>query len=110
MIQLNGRVEQIKIRGQINIVPQGSGGGSAPIKLQEKTVKPNLERKTYTPDSGYDGFSAFTVEEITLQSKTVTPSEEAQIVTPDSGYDGLSSVTVEAVELLELPDVEQEVF
>lgn len=92
---------------------------------QEKTVIPDWDAKTVTPDKGY-ALSKVTVEgmpeptesetftengtydvgrigtavvdvDIDLQEKTVTPAEQTQTVEADQGYDGLRTVTVHPI-------------
>lgn len=57
----------------------GTMSGTEDMDLQTKTVTPYTTAKTYVPDSGYDGFSEFTVSAIaytetdnTAGGKTVT--------------------------------------
>ena len=68
-------------------------------------VQPTLETKTittngtYTPSSGYDGFSSVEVSvegnSPVLQSKNITATMNGQTtISPSSGYDGLSSVNL----------------
>lgn len=67
--------------------------------LQTKTITSN---GSYTPDTGYDGFSGVTVnvpsESCSLQTKTVNSNGT---YTPDSGYDGFSEFTVDVVHPLQ---------
>lgn len=92
---------------------------------QEKTIVPDWDAKTVTPDRGY-ALSKVTVEgmpeptesetftengtydvgrigtaivdvNIDLQNKTITPTEQTQTVEADTGYDGLDTVTVNPI-------------
>lgn len=92
---------------------------------QEKTVVPDWDAKTVTPDKGY-ALSKVTVEgmpeptesetftengtydvgrigtavvdvEVNLQDKTVTPTEQTQTIEADAGYDGIDTVTVNPI-------------
>lgn len=98
-------------------VPQTGGS----CNLQGKSVSQNSELALYTPDSGYNGISAITVNasgygqtryesgyqsgytdgtasctggSCNLQSKNVSVSATSQTFNPDNGYDGMSAITV----------------
>lgn len=82
----------------LGVTGTASGGGT-PV-LQTKTVKSSTEQdETYTPETGYDGFSSVTVQKFNLQTKTINPGTSDKTVTPSSGYDGFSQVTVKGVPL-----------
>lgn len=67
-----------------------------PTPLEEKTVAPTTEQKTYTPQSPAVGFSQFTVEPVTpppvLIDKTIT--ENGIYKAEDDSADGFDEVTV----------------
>ena len=84
-------VKKNMLIGTLSIAPGGSG------TMQEKVVSPTVTEQVVTPDAGYDGLSAVTVEAAPLQDKTVSPSASQQVVTPGLGYYGLSQVVVEAI-------------
>jgi hypothetical protein len=65
----------------INRVGGGSGGD-----LQSQTKTPTTSSKTYYPDSGYDGFSSFTVGAIPSSYKYVTTTQGTKEWTPTT-YD-----------------------
>lgn len=71
----------------------GVTGTSEELKAQTKTITAN---GTYTPDTGYNGFSSVTVNVNTVknQEKTIT---ENGTYTPDTGYTGFSKVIVDVV-------------
>ena len=75
----------------VNVNPESD----VPV-LQEKTVTPTTSKQTVTPDSGYDGMSKVTVNEIQTETKTATPKKSTQSVTPSSGK-FLSEVTVNSI-------------
>ena len=84
----------------LGVTGTASGGGT-PV-LQTKTVKSSTEQdETYTPETGYDGFSSVTVQKFNLQTKSVNPGTSEKIVTADTsqGYDGLKQVNVRGVPL-----------
>lgn len=69
------------------------GGGSADLQTKSKTPLP--ETKTYYPDSGYDGFSSFTVGAIPpsyklpshiQEEKTWTPTDTEQTIIHEGAY------------------------
>lgn len=68
----------------------GVTGSVTELKGQTKTITAN---GTYTPDSGYNGFTSVTVNVNTVknQDKTITANGT---YTPDDGYTGFGKVTV----------------
>lgn len=68
----------------------GVTGTLTELKGQTKTITAN---GTYTPDSGYNGFTSVTVNVNTVknQDKTITANGT---YTPDAGYTGFGKVTV----------------
>lgn len=68
----------------------GVTGTLTELKGQTKTITAN---GTYTPDSGYNGFTSVTVNVNTVknQDKTITANGT---YTPDNGYTGFGKVTV----------------
>lgn len=68
----------------------GVTGSVTELKGQTKTITAN---GTYTPDSGYNGFTSVTVNVNTVknQDKTITANGT---YTPDAGYTGFGKVTV----------------
>ena len=73
------------------------GSGSANLQSKSVDITEN-GNTTYSPDSGFDGFSDFSVNvnvpSTPTQSKEVTITEnKTETITPDSGYN-LSSVNV----------------
>ena len=69
----------------------GVTGTLTELKGQTKTITAN---GTYTPDTGYTGFTSVTVNVDTVnnQDKTITANG---IYTPDEGYTGFGTVTVD---------------
>lgn len=74
----------------------GVTGTLTELKGQTKTITAN---GTYTPDSGYNGFTSVTVNINTVNNTnlTVTPKTTSQSFTPASPYTGYGNVTVNAV-------------
>lgn len=77
-----------------------TGGGST---LETKTVTPTETKTTYTPSSGYDGFSSFTVNAIsdtyvgsnvTRRSSTDLSISGATVTAPIGYYDASASKTI----------------
>lgn len=68
----------------------GVTGTLTPLRGQTKTITAN---GTYTPSSGYNGFTSVTVDVDTVknQDKTITANGT---YTPDAGYTGFGTVTV----------------
>lgn len=72
----------------INRVGGGSGGD-----LQPQTKTPTTSSKTYYPDSGYDGFSSFTVGAIPSSYKYVTTTQGTKEWTPTTDDQYIASGT-----------------
>lgn len=68
----------------------GVTGTLTPLRGQTKTITAN---GTYTPSSGYNGFTSVTVDVDTVNNQTLTVTSNGTY-TPSSGYTGFSSVTV----------------
>lgn len=90
----------ITSNGTTDVTNYASAEVNVQPNLQSKTVSASTSGQTITADSGYDGLSEVTINQIMLQSKTVSANDvEAQTITADSGYTGLNSVTVNKIKL-----------
>lgn len=69
----------------------GVTGTLEPLSGETKTITAN---GTYTPSSGYNGFTSVTVEVDTVNNQELTINQNGTY-TPDEGYTGFSSVTVD---------------
>lgn len=116
---IDNDIKAENIKSGINIL--GINGLVIELKGQTRTIEPSLTTKTYTPNSGYNGFTSVTVNAVTaaidndiapanirkginilgvdgdidFEEITITPSTSQRIYTPTT--DGFSKVTVEEV-------------
>ena len=77
------------IRKNVSIL--GVTGTLEQLKGQVKTITRN---GTFTPDSGYNGFSSVTVDVNTVHNQDISIGENG-IYEPEEGYTGFSKVTVD---------------
>ena len=116
---IDSDIKADNIRNGITIL--GVTGSVIELKGQTRTIEPSLTTQTYTPSSGYNGFTSVTINAVTaaidndiapanirkginilgvdgdidFEEITITPSTSQRIYTPTT--DGFSKVTVEEV-------------
>lgn len=83
----------------------GSGSGNAVLETG-RTVTPTETKTTYTPSTGYDGFSNFTVNAIPstyvgsgvtrLSERTITPSTNSIAIMPGTYLTGTQTIVGDA--------------
>lgn len=65
------------------------------VTLQEKTVTASASGAvSVSPDSGYNGLSKVTVNQVLLQDRTITPATLPYTVSPTGSYVGLRRATI----------------
>lgn len=65
------------------------------VTLQEKTVTASASvAVSVSPDSGYNGLSKVTVNQVLLQDRTITPATLPYTVSPTGSYVGLRRATI----------------
>lgn len=65
------------------------------VTLQEKTVTASASGAvSVSPDSGYNGLSKVTVNQVLLQDRTITPASLPYTVSPTGSYVGLRRATI----------------
>ena len=91
--RISGKVtEQTALIEEIGSILEGKAA-AVPI-LQRKSVRPSLDVQEITPDSGFDGLSEVTVDQMKLMTAVpmVTMGSGYEIITPDEGYDGFKDI------------------
>lgn len=91
--RISGKVtEQAALIEEIGSILEGKAA-AVPI-LQRKSVRPSLDVQEITPDSGFDGLSEVTVDQMKLMTAVpmVTMGSGYEIITPDEGYDGFKDI------------------